>query len=230
MIGSIRELILSPRLETVYELAGSGDTIADIGTDHAYLPARLVLDGKYRRAVASDVVPGPLENARRTLTALDLSDRIDLRLAPGLKSLRQGEAETAVIAGMGGELIASILEDGPVPERLILQPMTREEKLRRFLMEAGFVIEKERLVREGRRIYSVMLSRPGGEKKKISEAAAFTGRVLEDNPRELARAYLAGKTAVLAKAEAGNNAAGNREAAAAYRVIREEIKEYENRF
>ncbi len=230
MTGMDRDFTLSLRLRAVYALLEGGETFADIGTDHAYLPARLVLDGKYRRAVASDVAPGPLENARRTVDALGLADRIELRLAPGLAGLRAGEADAAAIAGMGGELIAAILEEGPVPPHLVLQPMTREEKLRRFLLESGFRVEEEKLVREGKRIYTVMKARPGGEKRVIGEAEAVVGRVPEDNPKELAAAYLAKKKAVLLKAERGNAAAGNREAAGFYRTVREEIEEYEKSF
>lgn len=230
MTGLDRDIILTPRLRMVYALLEQGKCVADIGTDHAYLPARLVLDGKYTKAVASDVAPGPLENARRTVVALGLAERIVLRLAPGLKGLREGEADAAAIAGMGGELIAAILEEGPVPPVVVLQPMTREEKLRRFLLESGFRIEEERLVREGSRIYTVIKAGPGGEKKSPGEAETFVGRVLEDNPQELASAYLQKKKAALSKAEEGNAAAGNREAAALYRTVREEIESYEKRF
>ena len=230
MTGLDRGFILTPRLGAVYELLGSGETVADIGTDHAYLPARLVLDGKYRRAVASDVVPGPLENARRTIDALGLADRIELRLAAGLTGLRTGESDAAAIAGMGGELIAAILKEGPVPPLLVLQPMTRQEKLRRFLAESGFRIEEERLAREGTRIYTVIKARPGGTRREVSEAEAVVGRTLEDNGKELAKEYLARKKAALIRAEKGNAAAGDRENAAFYRTVREEIEEYEKGF
>ena len=225
-----RGFSLTARLRTVYDLAGKGECIADIGTDHAYLPARLVLDGKYARAVASDVAPGPLENAGRTVSALGLSEAVSLRCAPGLSGLRPQEADAAAIAGMGGELIAGILAAGPVPPLLILQPMTREEKLRRFLAEEGFWIEEEKLAGEGDRIYTVIKARPGAEKRRAGEAEATVGRVLEDNPKELATAYLEKKKAVLTKAERGNAAAGNREAAAFYRAVREEIEKYEKGF
>jgi len=228
--GIEREIVLTPRLEAAYALLESGDTVADIGTDHAYLPARLILDGKYRRAVASDVAPGPLENAGRTLAALGLSDRISLRLAPGLKGLSEGEADAVCVAGMGGELIASILKDGPRPDLAVLQPMTREEKLRRFLAEEGYRIEKERLAREGERIYTVLRVRFTGEISRPREARTYLGRVLEDNPPALAKAYLSKKKAALYKAESGHKSAGQEEEAAAFRALREEIEEYEKGF
>lgn len=230
MPGLDRRIILTPRLEAVYALLGTGRCVADIGTDHAYLPARLVLDGRFRRAIASDVAPGPLENARRTVDALDLGDRIELRLAPGLSGIKEGEADAASIAGMGGELAGEILLGGPVPPYCVLQPMSREEKLRALLWENGFSITGEKLAREGERIYVAMGVVRTGEKKDFRASESYIGRVFLDNDPDLARAYLARRKASLRKAETGSAQAGNEEAAALCRQIREEIEEYEKGF
>ena len=151
---------LDERLACVASLVRPGHRLADIGTDHAYLPVYLVESGVCPSAIASDIGVGPLETARQTVCAAGLQERIDLRLGNGLSTLAPGEAEDIVIAGMGGETIVEILEvaefvrDARV--RLVLQPMSHAEDLRRWLLTHGFEIVCERLVMDGRHMYPVL--------------------------------------------------------------------------
>lgn len=222
---------LTPRLALVAELLGKGKCVADIGTDHAYLPARLVLDGKFERAIASDVVPGPVENARRTVEALGISDRVEVRMAPGLDGIQTGEADAVAIAGMGGELIASILETGKhvIEVPAVVQPMTTEERLRKSLGEMGYEIREEKLVTEGRRIYTVLRVDYTGEIRTVSEEEAYLGRVYADNPREMASRYMEKKKHVLRKAAAGNRTAGHLAEADTLEELLERLDRYDHR-
>jgi tRNA (adenine22-N1)-methyltransferase len=151
---------LDKRLGTVAALVRHGARVADIGTDHAYLPVYLLQAGVCPSAIASDIGEGPLEAARHTVTAAGLTDKISLRLGDGLAGIAPDEAEDIVIAGMGGETIAAILQAAPWVKnpalRLILQPMTRAEDLRCWLLQNGFSVLQERLVQDGRHLYPVL--------------------------------------------------------------------------
>ena len=133
---------LDQRLSAVAALVRLGSRLADIGTDHAYLPVWLVQNGVCPAAIAADLRPGPLEAARRHVAAAGLEDRISLRLGDGLAPVFPGEADDIVIAGMGGETIAAILAAADwladARLRLVLQPMSRAEETRRWLLKNGF--------------------------------------------------------------------------------------------
>lgn len=103
-------IVLSPRLKTAADMVRKGVVAADIGTDHAYLPSYLVLSGICPRALACDLRKGPLENAAETLEHWNIADKISLRLSDGLDELSAGEADDIIMAGMGGILIAKLLE------------------------------------------------------------------------------------------------------------------------
>ena len=122
---------LCPRLQMVADFVRDGAAVADIGTDHAYLPVALVLSGKCPRAVVSDLREMPLENARQAIRRYHLEDRIVACLSDGLDEIAPDWAQDIIIAGMGGELIAAILARAPwlrnEGKRLILQPMTHAE-------------------------------------------------------------------------------------------------------
>lgn len=152
--------MLDTRLQAVAAQIRHGSRMADIGTDHAYLPVYLVSEGICPSAIASDLREGPLAAAARTVSAAGLSDRIDLRLADGLAAIAPDEAQDVAIAGMGGETIIAILQAATCwhtpHHRFVLQPMTRAEDLRAWLLQHGFTIEQERLVIDGRHLYPVM--------------------------------------------------------------------------
>ena len=153
-------ITLDKRLSAVAALVRQGSRLADIGTDHAYLPVHLVQAGVCPSAIASDIGAGPLDAARRTVTESGLTSEIALRLGDGLATVSSGEVEDIAIAGMGGETIVAILEAAPWVQnggvRLILQPMTRAEDLRRWLLQNGFSVLEEHLIRDGRHLYPVL--------------------------------------------------------------------------
>lgn len=148
------------RLKALADLVPCGVKVADIGTDHAYLPIYLVGRGIAVGAVGGDVHRGPFELALQAVQEAGLAEKIDIRLGDGLTVLAPGEVEAAVIAGMGGWTIAGILENGAEVavklKRLILQPMTDAGALRGWLLEHGWVLAAENLVEEEGRLYEVI--------------------------------------------------------------------------
>lgn len=165
---------LSPRLMTAVPYVRRGSLVADIGTDHAYLPIYLcekkllspvtTPTGETLCAVAADINKGPVERADQHITEARLTKYIKTLQTDGLTGLDAYDPSDIIIFGMGGELIASILEAAPwvkTPgKRLILQPMTHPEKLRVYLLSAGFAIIGETLSREGDRIYQTICAEP----------------------------------------------------------------------
>lgn len=190
-------LQLSPRLAAVAGFVLPDLPLADIGTDHAYLPVHLVRTGVVPRAVAADVSAGPLGAARQTVESAGLSGQIDLRLGDGLSVLRPGEVGTVTICGMGGPLIADLLAAAP-PEvlagirRLVLQPMAGEDTLRRRLVGAGWRLHDEELVEEDGRIYPIVVAAPGRCRCELGEADAVLGPHLRRRGGPLFQAYAAG--------------------------------------
>ncbi len=151
---------LSKRLETIASLVKEGSILADIGTDHGYIPIYLVSEGICPRAYAMDVRKGPLERAEEHVKEYGLEEKISLRLSDGLKKLNPGEADTVVIAGMGGELICRILEEGrhvwESTERFILSPQSELSFVRRYLEKNGFEILREDMLKEEGKYYVIM--------------------------------------------------------------------------
>lgn len=152
---------LSPRLQCLANMVPKGKVVADIGTDHAYLPCFLIKRGIAERAIAADLHPGPLEAARRHVAAADLTDKIEVRGGNGLETLMMGEASVVIIAGMGAGTIQGILDRGKevlsTVSHLLLQPLEGAAGLRQFLGESGWVLVEEELVAEGTRIYECLL-------------------------------------------------------------------------
>lgn len=155
---------LSKRLQAVAGLVTAGYEMADIGTDHAYIPIYLIENGMVPSAVAMDINEGPLERAKEHVTECGLSGRIELRLSDGLAGLAPGEAKTAVIAGMGGGLVMKILKAYPditgSLKECILQPQSEIAKVRAFLLEEGFLFIKEDMVFEDGKYYPMMKVQP----------------------------------------------------------------------
>ncbi len=198
------KLELGPRLRAIADLVPPDcRCLADIGTDHGYVPAALLLAGRVGRAVAADVGALPLDHARRTAARCGVEDRMDLRLGDGLSVLSPGEADVIVIAGMGGDTIAGILaaapwsRDGPL---LLLQPMSRACELRRWLPERGYAVRAETLVQDKGVLYPI-LSAAGGTMAPASEAQAWGGFLLEGDP--LWGRYLSDRILRLRRAAAG---------------------------
>lgn len=163
MAGS--RMKLSKRLEMVVSFVEKGSRIADVGTDHGYVPIVLVERGIASEGIAMDVREGPLERAREHIRVHGLDKVIHTRLCDGVKGLKDGEADTVVIAGMGGELVIHILEDGKrlwgQVKHWILSPQSEIYKVRKFLGENGFLIGKEEMVKDEGKYYTIMDVTPG---------------------------------------------------------------------
>lgn len=154
-----KQLELTPRLQLLADWVPQGAGVADIGTDHGYLPVWLSLQGRVSSAIASDLRKGPLERARKTGRMYG-AEGIDFRLGNGLECIAPEEAGVLVIAGMGGENIAAILKAAPWTadgaHTLLLSPHTKAEVLRKFLMDHGYEIQREALVEDRGTLYPVM--------------------------------------------------------------------------
>ena len=154
------KLPISARLLACAELIPACETAADIGTDHGYLGVYLLMQGVCSRVIASDLREKPLAKAKENALRFAVADRMTFLRADGFHGFEPGSFQTAVLAGMGGDLIARILGDAPWLRSsactLVLQPQSAEKDLRRWLGENGFEIERERLVRDGGFLYSVM--------------------------------------------------------------------------
>lgn len=187
---------LSPRLRSVADQVPEGAALADVGTDHAYLPAWLLLNGRIRRAIAADLREGPLERARETAERYGVRERISFRLCDGLAAVRPEEADTVAIAGMGGETISAILEAAPWTagegKLLLLQPMTAFSELRAWLYGHSYAIERETVSREGKRLY-VCLTVRGGTMPPMTPGELFAGRQSGDPLRGAYLDMLSGK-------------------------------------
>ena len=151
---------LSERLELVLSFVEPGESAADVGTDHGHVPVELVRRAIVKKAVAMDVRKGPLSRATENIALAGLSAKIDTRLSDGVAKLLPGEADSVVIAGMGGELIIKILENGrhmwDSVKQWVLSPQSEIFKVRRWLFENGFVIRKEDMILEDGKFYTVM--------------------------------------------------------------------------
>ena len=155
---------LTDRLLKIADLVTKGKKIADIGTDHGYIPVYLLNKGHVDFAILADVNKGPLENARSEVRHNNLTDKVDLRLGSGIEVLNENEVDEVIIAGMGGILISEILEAGKEKlshvNRLILQPNNHEESLRQWLVNHQFVIKKEEILLEAGKFYEIIVAEP----------------------------------------------------------------------
>ena len=152
--------MIDSRIKAVLNFVEKNSRVADIGADHGYLSIELVKSGRASFAVASDKNPMPLDAAQKNIAAAGLSDFIEVRLGDGLKVLREGEVDTICIAGMGGALIAEILNDSPQilksARQLILQPMNAVEKVQSWLTNNGWYISDIDLAEAGGIIYEII--------------------------------------------------------------------------
>ncbi|AMA72375.1 MULTISPECIES: tRNA (adenine(22)-N(1))-methyltransferase [Aneurinibacillus] len=156
---------ISKRLQTIGDMVKKGSIVADIGSDHAYLPTYLVQKRIALRCIAGEVNYGPWQAAVRQVQAAGLTDKIDVRLGDGLAVVALGEVDTICIAGMGGSLIASILEAGAEKlsgvSQLLLQPNVAAPIVRRWLLEHGFQLSREKILEEDGIIYEILEAVPG---------------------------------------------------------------------
>ena len=179
-----KKLELTPRLQALADWVRPGARIADVGTDHGYLPIWLLLRGRITTAIASDLRVGPLERGRRDAADYGVDQEIDFRRCDGLAGIAPEEADTIVVAGMGGENIAQILASAPWTadgrHTLLLQPQSRPETLRGFLADNGYTIVREALVEDRGRLYPVMEARAG--EMRLSKGQLYCGARLVQDP------------------------------------------------
>lgn len=197
---------LTPRLQAIADQVPQNAHFADIGTDHGYLPIWLLLQKRVSHAIAADLREGPLDRARETARQYRMTEQIDFCLCDGLTGIEPEDADVIAIAGMGGETIAAILEAAPWTREsklLLLQPMTSFPELRSWLQKHRYAIEKEKIVCEGKRLYSIMTVR-GGEMPKLTAAELWAGRQSDD---PLRGAYLDWISTKVQRALSGHRAA-----------------------
>ena len=166
--------MISKRLELVASFVPQGAILLDVGSDHAYLPIDLVERGKIKSAIAGEVVEGPYQSAVKNVEAHGLKEKIQVRLANGLAAFEEADHVSVItIAGMGGRLIATILEEGldklASVERLILQPNNREDDLRIWLQDHGFQIVAESILEEAGKFYEILVVEAGQMKLSASD-------------------------------------------------------------
>lgn len=155
-------------------------TLCDIGTDHAYVAIYLAKKGIADKIIAADIKKGPLVQARKNIDAFNVGHIVETRLSNGFSEFEQGEAECAIIAGMGGETIAEILENEKGCKYFVLQMQTAHKHLREYLCTHGYVIEKEAVCREGNKMYTALLA-VRGNSPKLNDVQKEIGPYLIEN-------------------------------------------------
>lgn len=178
-------LKLSDRLLAIANLIDKNNTVADIGTDHGYIPVYLLNNSIIQYAIAADINKGPLDNAKKEVRLNKLEDKVDLRLGSGLTVLKEGEVDEAIIAGMGGVLISEILETSKNVaksfKKIILQPMQASDELRKYLYENRYEIIDEILVKEDFRVYEIIVVKYTGKIEALEDEIFYeVGKKLID--------------------------------------------------
>ena len=183
---------LPPRLAAIAALVPDGARLADVGTDHALLPIRLLLDGKIQRAVATDIRPGPLSRAKENACAAGVQD-LSCVLCDGLTGVSPDSVDTVVIAGMGGALTIKILEAGKdvlsSVQELILQPQSEIDKVRLYLLTHGYAITGEKMVFEDGKYYPAMRA-VHGEMPLWQDVELQYGKYLLEEKHPVLQEYL----------------------------------------
>ena len=188
------KILKTRRLGILADLTPEGARVADVGTDHAWLPIALVAAGRATSAIGIDRLPGPLRHAQQHVARAGLRDRVALRLGDGLRPLGPNEADAVIMAGMGGLNMAQILREAAPStlatiHTLILQPNCDLAALRAHLLDTGWHIHHEQLVEARGRFYVTLLVRdqPDPDAAPYTEAERCLGRLTPDAPDALAR-------------------------------------------
>ncbi|MBL3530064.1 SAM-dependent methyltransferase [Companilactobacillus zhachilii] len=176
--------LLSKRLQAVYQMVDANTRVADIGSDHAYLPVELIEEKVANYAIAGEVAKGPMSRSKEDVEKFGLSDKIDVRLGDGLAVIKADDLiDTVVIAGMGGILIQSILTNATEEQlshvkTLVLQPNIGEPLVRRWLVENNFKIIDEDIVEEDHHVYEIIKAEKVTEPVTLTDAEFLMGPVL----------------------------------------------------
>lgn len=217
-------LQLSKRLLTVASMVTEKSRLADVGTDHGYIPIFLCGQGKIPSAIAMDIRKGPLARAEENIRFYGLSDRIETRLSDGVEKLQPGEADSVVIAGMGGSLVQKILEEGKQRlcsvRELILQPQSDICQVRRYLQENGWRITSEKMVCEEGKYYP-MMHVVHGYMEPLSDIEWKYGQFLLKEKNPVLLAFLQKEESELLKVTENLRAAGSGKALERLTQLRE---------
>lgn len=184
---------LSNRLSAIADFAEKYERVADVGTDHGYIPVRLLQSGGVKKVIASDINTGPLEHAKQTAAENGISEGIEFFVSDGISHLKKGSIDALIIAGMGGETIVSILSqsdwvsDGA--QKLILQPMTKTDELISWLWGNGFYISEALLAEDEGEVYLIICAE-AGVSPKPSAAELYAPAKLLLNKAPLLNKYL----------------------------------------
>ena len=209
----MKENGLNRRLQSAAEFVRQDAVFADIGTDHAYLPLFLLSAGRIRHAVLADINEGPLESARRNAEQTPYLDRVELVLTDGAAALAGKGITDYAICGMGGELISEIVDRAPQLRcegvRLILQPMSRQGHLRRYLAGAGFSVLAESYSEAEGKYYVCFCAEYTGVSREIDECEAeFGAEDVKIVNKDLQKRYIELKKKSLLRACNGKRAGG----------------------
>ncbi len=177
----------SPRIEKLWQLAGKCRCLGDVGTDHALVPVHMVATGMAESAIASDINKGPLQRAEANVNEAGLGDRIQLRIGSGMTVYKPGECDVFIIAGMGGTLVADILEASSEvahqADKLILQPNTCVPQLRKYLWDKGYEIKDENTLAEREHTYIFLTVKyTDVPRKGYSQLELEMGDILQKKP------------------------------------------------
>ncbi|MCR8744989.1 tRNA (adenine(22)-N(1))-methyltransferase [Romboutsia lituseburensis] len=186
---------LTDRLLKIASLVTKGKKVADIGTDHGYIPVYLLNKGDIDYAILADVNKGPLENAKKEIRHNGLMDKVDLRLGSGIEVLEKNEVDEIIIAGMGGILISELLEAKKEVahslDKLILQPMQAQNELRKYLLNNGYEILDEVLVKEDFRLYEIIIAKYTSKNTQVEDEIFYeVGKKLIENKDPLLNEFI----------------------------------------
>lgn len=179
MVNDLNTDKLSIRLETVAKYVPKDARLADIGSDHAYLPSYLVKNGRISFGIAGEVAKGPFRSAEKNVMAEGLSEMISVRMGDGLEVIQPGDADCITIAGMGGSLIATILDNGKEKlvsvKRLVLQPNINAIAIRQWLVDHDWELIAEEIIEEDSKIYEILVAEKGDPLKPYHDIHLETG-------------------------------------------------------
>lgn len=182
-----KNIELSLRMQTVADMVQPGGCVCDIGCDHAFVSIYLVANGIADHVIASDVRMGPCTIARENIARWGMDDRIDLRLGDGLDTVKPGETDSIIIAGMGGILITDILSAGKTvvdtAKQLVLQPQSELEHVRRYIHEQGWFITDEKMLVDAGKYYVVMSVDVGESSRNEEKTNDIAGIARSENDR-----------------------------------------------
>ena len=223
---------LTPRLQAIADKVPPGSVVADIGSDHAYIPLYLLTHRLVTHVIVSDNKRGPLQAARDTLELFNCAKAADLRLGDGLSVLHPEDKVSAVVlAGMGGETICSILGRGQgilAPGmRLILQAMTDTGLVRSWLVENGFSIVEEDIAQEGDSFYEIVVAQKDGQVKEYDPHLLAVGPLLVAQRHPLLKPMLEQRVKRLRRAAANAGKSSSEAAQRRSKMLMARIKSLE---